>query len=272
MGPLAGGSVEIVGQEAARIDAQAAGLAAGRILVRVYLPADTAPLPDAASLGLDAVPGAVLIGVEPLDDDWQERWKTFFRPTRAGHRFIIRPPWEEPTDRRPGDLEVQIDPGMAFGTGAHETTRLCLAAMERAVVEGHAVLDVGCGSGVLSVGAVLLGAERVEGTDIDEDAIRATVENAARNHVAGRIRARRIPLDRVTGQFDVVVANILSSVLVALRDDLAVRVRPGGRLILSGILSTEADDVAAAFEGGTLVGLGCHTEGEWACLELQRSL
>ncbi len=167
---------------------------------------------------------------------------------------------------------------MAFGTGLHPTTRLCLAGLERwadegrfgagsAAAGGTRVLDVGCGSGILAIAAGLFGAEEILGVDPDPIAIEATAANARRNRLGRRIRARAGSLPSGAGPFDLVLANLIASLLVALAADLAAELRPGGRLLASGIFVDREADVRAAFEAVGLDVVGRSAEGEWIALE-----
>lgn len=182
--------------------------------------------------------------------DWAEGWKKHFVPTRVGERIVVLPSWEtfEAGDR---DVIVTVDPGIAFGTGTHETTRLCLAAIERHLTEnpGASVLDVGTGTAILSIAAVKLGAAQpVTAIDIDEDALEAARENVSRNVEPSAIALSNTPLEAL-GTFDLVVANILADILLGMSGDLIDRVAPGGTLILSGILATQRAEIESAFAG-----------------------
>ena len=260
--------VEILDQSAARLVPEVRDLAPGRILLRVYVADDVVA---GLEIDLSQLPGAVLHPPLVIEDDWKERWKDFFTVTRVGERIVVRPPWEsleEPPAQ--GQIDIVIEPGMAFGTGTHETTRLSLAALERIVAGGDRVLDVGCGSGILSIAAARLGAAEVLGLDIDDPAMDAARENARANGVERRVRAERTPLSGVPGIWDVVVANILSSILVTLSEQLVAHVRPGGRLLLSGILDEEADDVAHVFETLGVSEVDRHHLAHWVALVMER--
>ena len=192
---------------------------------------------------------------------------------KVGRRLVIRPTWRE---HQPAadDVVLALDPGMAFGTGLHPTTRLCLAALEQladgGLVEGARVLDVGCGSGVLAIAAGLLGAHQVVGLDTDPIAVEATMANGARNGLAGRLAARQGSLPSADGPFDLVVANLISSLLIELAPLLAASVRTGGRLVASGIFIDREPEVLAALEHAGLERSGRSAEGDWVALELAR--
>jgi ribosomal protein L11 methyltransferase len=210
------------------------------------------------------------------EEDWANAWKKFYKPLRIGRRVVLKPSWEE-WAAQPDDVIVHLDPGMAFGTGMHPTTRLCVAAVENAVRPGDRVLDVGTGSGVLAIAALKLGAHSVLATDIDTLAVRVALENAARNGIAtgpGQpFEARRgsVP-EGVAGAFDLIVANILAEVLAGLFDGkygnppLAEPLAPGGTIILSGILEDRAGMVVDAAERHGLQVTGRLQESDWVAL------
>lgn len=202
-----------------------------------------------------------------VGDEWRDEWRKHFKPVRIGRRLLVRPSWEE--ERLwPGEVELVVDPGRAFGSGTHETTRLVLREIDRRVRPGDKVLDVGCGSGILAVAAALLGAASIRAVDVDPDAVAVTRENAQLNHVASRIHVSTTPVERLRGRYDLVVANIETVVLERIAAPLGARVAPGGTLILSGVLVGEQDRVTAAFPGFVRMLLG--REGEWAAPVLRR--
>jgi ribosomal protein L11 methyltransferase len=207
------------------------------------------------------------------DADWAEAWKAYFPVLRVGRRIVIRPTWRRHR-AEPGDVVVALDPGMAFGTGLHPTTRLCLAELERVAddgrVDGARVLDVGCGSGILAIAAARLGAASVLGVDTDPIAIEATTANAARNRLRRRITARHGSLPTDAGPFDVVLANLIASVLVALAKLLAAELRPGGTLLASGIYHDREADVRTALRAAGLDVRGRSVEGDWIALTAVR--
>jgi ribosomal protein L11 methyltransferase len=175
----------------------------------------------------------------------------------------------------PEDVILDLDPGMAFGTGLHPTTRLCLAGVEsaadRGLLDGARVLDVGCGSGILAIAAAKLGAASVLGVDTDPIAIEATLANAKRNDLAGRITARDGSLPSGAAAHDVVLANLIASVLIALAGPLRDELRPGGVLLASGIFLDRETEVRGAFDAAGLVVATRTAEGEWVALEAIRS-
>jgi ribosomal protein L11 methyltransferase len=192
---------------------------------------------------------------------------------RVGRRLVIRPTWRRHRAAA-DDVVLALDPGMAFGTGLHPTTRLCLAAVEsladRGAIAGCRVLDVGCGSGILSIAAARLEAANVVGVDTDAIAVEATTANARRNAVSRRVRARLGTLPSGEPRFDVVLANLIASLLVELAPQLRDELKPGGTIVASGIFVDREADVRAAFDAASLAVRGATTEGEWVALEAVR--
>jgi ribosomal protein L11 methyltransferase len=200
-------------------------------------------------------------------DAWLDAWKAHFKQQRIGQRLVVTPSWLEP-DVRPDDALLVLDPDRAFGTGTHESTRLALHAIEAHVRPGQRVLDVGCGSGILSVASLLLGAEHALAVDVDVDATHVTRENAERNAVIDRIDTATTPIENVRGQYDLVLANIEAHTLSAMAEALVARLAPGGLLVLSGVLRGQEDDLRARFADLTLLDLP--QEGDWVALLLRR--
>ncbi len=203
------------------------------------------------------------------DKDWNEVWKSHFSPIEISPRLWVCPSWR--LSEAPKNAKVVIlDPGMAFGTGTHATTSLCMHALDELLLErpGTDVLDVGTGSGILAIACKLLGARRVIGTDNDPVAIRVAGENAALNNVA--IELSTTPLDLVTGPFPIVVANIMAQTLIDLARDLVPHVAKGGDLLLSGILEFQGDDVTRAFVEYGLEAVERRDQGEWVLLHFRK--
>lgn len=192
--------------------------------------------------------GAKDVQTGPYEEqDWEQIWRQFFRPRRVGKRFVIRPTWEEFSSGT-DDIEIVLDPGQAFGTGDHATTRMCLQLLEEAAVAGKGVLDVGCGSGILSIGARKLGAAEVLAVDIDPVAVEVTKENAELNGVDVQASASD-GFPAANGQpvtADIVLSNIISAALIRFASDAAAAVKPGGSWIVSGILRGNWPDVEKA--------------------------
>jgi ribosomal protein L11 methyltransferase len=194
------------------------------------------------------------------EEDWANAWKAFYKPIRVGAHLVVTPAWMTPPNE-PGDINIIMDPGMAFGTGSHPSTQLCLAALEDYVRPGMHVADVGTGSGILSIAAARLGATLVRGTDIDPIAITVATKNAETNGVAAQF-ALGLP----DGIFDVIVSNILADVIIGLADNLTERLEPHGTLIVSGIIDTRESDVADALTSRGMTLLEIRRDAEWVAI------
>jgi ribosomal protein L11 methyltransferase len=270
---------------AARIDT------ARPAIVRAYLPArDRRAARSAVHDATQALGHLQAFAIRPIGEletrvvdeaDWADAWKAHFPVLRVGRRIVIRPTWRR---HRPSadDVVLALDPGMAFGTGLHPTTRLCLVALERLADEGYLehgraadgtarVLDVGCGSGILAIAAAKLGAGELVGLDPDPIAIEATTANARRNGLAGRLIAQQGSLPTGAGPFDVVLANLIAGLLVALAERLAVELAPGGTVVASGIFIDREDEVRSAFASAGLATSARALEGEWVALEARHA-
>ncbi len=251
--------------------------------VRAYLEAEDDAVVEAAAVQTETALGHLqAFGLGPIGDlqrrvvaptEWAETWKQHFPLLRIGRRIIIRPAWRRHR-RHPGDVVLALDPGQAFGTGLHPTTRLCLEGVERlgdaGLLEGACVLDVGCGSGILALAAAGFGARHVLGLDTDPLAVEATQRNARRNGCASRVKARQGSLPAPDGPYDVVLANLIASLLVGLARPLHEATGPGGRLVAGGIFADREGDVRRALRTAGFRFTGRLAEGEWVTLEAQR--
>lgn len=200
------------------------------------------------------------------EDDWAESWKQFYKPTRIGRSFLIKPNWED-YEAKEGDLLIEMDPGMAFGTGTHETTRLCIEALESFMEEGQKVYDIGCGSGILSIAAARLGASQVVGVDLDPTAVRVSEENIRLNQVEGRVDIRLGNLlEVVEDKADLIVANILAEIVAGMAKDIGDYLKEDGIFIASGIILDKVDLVEKALVENGFEILEVNRLNEWASI------
>ena len=217
----------------------------------------------AVVLGLP--PGRV--GIERVEDRaWEREWLKDFRPMRFGRRLWICPTGQQPSG--PAAVVLELDPGLAFGTGTHATTALCLEWLDARIQGGERLLDYGCGSGILALAALMLGAAAATTYDFDPQALLATRENAAKNGLAGKIAVVDRP-ERIAGEFDVVLANILAGPLIELAPRLATRAHAGGEIVLAGMLESQAREVAQAYRPWFDIGPAAEREG-WSLLAGRR--
>lgn len=240
-----------------------------RLVILVDAGTDPAQLLAAASLDTATEPPAVEAIRAVADADWVRLTQAQFPPTRIGTRLWIVPTWHEPPE--PHAINLRLDPGVAFGTGTHPTTRLCLAWLESQQLAGKRVLDYGCGSGILAVAASLLGARAIWGTDIDPQAVEAARQNSRANRVPDAVAQYTLPDALPTGAdaaFDIVLANILANPLKLLAPALLARVAPGGALVLAGILERQTDEMLALYAAvDPAVRLSAwRSEDGWVCL------
>ena len=247
------------------------------VLVKGWLSADeTLPERIAALEGelraLQAADTEELYGKLTLDRqtvaeaDWAEIWKQYYKPFRAGKSLVVKPSWESYA-AQPGDKVIEIDPGMAFGTGTHETTAMCMSFLDDLICPGMKVLDVGTGSGILAMGAALLGAEAVTAIDIDPMAVKVARENVARGGLSEKVSVYEGDLLSAAGQdYDLCVANIIADVIMMLASPLKQHVKPGGLFICSGIIKERAEEVVLALENAGYIRLEHTLQGEWAAM------
>ncbi|MFJ8256027.1 50S ribosomal protein L11 methyltransferase [Peribacillus asahii] len=226
------------------------------VLVKAYLPVNSflgetveeikLAINNLLLFDIDLGRNAVSIS-EVNEEEWATAWKKYYNPVKISERFTIVPTWEEYEPVSSDELIIELDPGMAFGTGTHPTTVMCIQALERTVQKGDLVVDVGTGSGVLSIAAALLEAKQVQALDLDEVAVRSANINVKLNKVQDRVHVSQGNLlDGVEEQADIVVANILAEVIMRFTDDVAKVVKPGGYFVASGIIQPKKDDVKAA--------------------------
>lgn len=252
---------------------------AGLVTVRTYLPSiDTRPeVLDSIRRALWHLGRIRTVGDLEIatiaEEDWANAWKAHYSVHKVGNRVLVRAPWH---DYHPSAVEVviELDPGMAFGTGLHPSTQLSMKAIERELRPGASVLDVGIGSGILATGAALLGAGNVDGVDIEPVAVRSARDNASRNHVDAVVHVEQGSVGEgqpFQGAYDLVVANIIARVLIELSDALHRAVRPGGALILAGIIDTKEESVRAAFTRPDLHLAQRDTAEDWVSLTYHRS-
>lgn len=207
------------------------------------------------------------------EEDWANAWKAHFHPMRVGRRLVVAPTWE-PFDPRQGEVVLRLDPGMAFGTGTHPSTVLCLRALEDLPVSGARILDVGTGSGILAVAAALLGAAEVTAVDIDPLAVRIARQNAAANDVAPRVHVRYAELGDVLAEghapVEVVLANLTADILCGLAADLGRALAPGGTLVASGVVGAGQREVEIALAGAGLRPLRAVRLEDWVAVWARR--
>ncbi|WP_339186609.1 50S ribosomal protein L11 methyltransferase [Brevibacillus sp. FSL K6-6036] len=233
------------------------------VFVKAYLAADSSTLGDMLSelkqqldeltgYGLDIGKGTIAVN-DVHEDEWAHAWKKYYKPVHVSDRMTIKPVWEEYQQKSPDEVIIEMDPGMAFGTGTHPTTILCLRALEKYLQPGDRVFDVGTGTAILSIAAVKLGAEHVLAMDWDEVAVRSAQANTELNGVDEKITVRQNNLlEGVDGPVDLVVANILAEIIVRFTDDVYRVLKPEGTFIASGIIEAKAQEVKNAMAASGL--------------------
>lgn len=235
--------------------------------VHIYLEPDVQPSEAVAFLSERYNAEGIEHSIELLDcaeEDWRNNWKKYFNPIPVGEKLLIRPSWRDDYDA--GSRKVlSIDPGLAFGTGGHETTRLCLEMCEKYLKDGDSVLDVGCGSGILGIATLLLGAKDAVGVDIDEVAVRTAKENAAINGVGDRFTAICGSFtDKVEGKYDIVLANIVADAIMFLSEGVKDFMKDDAVYVMSGIIDTRAEEVKMSVSRHFDI-IEEHLENGWAC-------
>lgn len=238
-----------------------------KAFVHIYLEPGVSPAEAVAFLSERYNAEGIEHTIELLDcaeEDWRNNWKKYFNPIKVGKNLLIRPSWRDDYDPQ-GRIVLSIDPGLAFGTGSHETTRLCLEMCEKYMKKGDSVLDVGCGSGILGIATLLLGAEKAVGVDIDEAAVRTAEENAAINGVGDRFTAICGSFtDKVTGKYDIVLANIVADAIMFLSKGIRDFMKDDAVYVMSGIIDTRAEEVKNSVSEHFDI-IEEHIENGWAC-------
>lgn len=211
------------------------------------------------------------------EEDWANNWKQYFKPVKIGEKLLIKPSWEEYSadDDR---IILEIDPASSFGTGQHHTTRLCLELLEKCISKGDKILDMGCGSGILSIGAILLGAADAVAVDIEENAAKTALENAGKNNIPqekyhtyfGNILTDEKLADEIDGKYDVITANIVADVLIAMKDYFSRYLKDGGTLIISGIIEERADEVISAVKSAGFTQQAVNNKEGWTAVRFTK--
>lgn len=221
-------------------------------------------LEELKEMGIDL--GEAKVESEKMyEEDWANTWKQYYKPSKVGEKIVVKPIWEE-YEAKAGELVVDLDPGMAFGTGTHETTRMCIQALERYVKEDTTVFDVGCGSGILAIAAAKLGAKLAVGVDLDPVAVQSSKENVAYNNLDNIEILHGNLVEVIEGKADVVVANILAEIICILIDDVKRVLKEGGVFITSGIIHDRVDMVCEKLEGSGFEVIEKNRDGEWNCI------
>ena len=199
------------------------------------------------------------------EEDWANTWKQYYKPSKVGEKIVVKPIWEE-YEQKEGELVVNLDPGMAFGTGTHETTRMCIQALEKYVKEESTVFDVGCGSGILAIAAAKLGAKLAVGVDLDQVAVESSIENVGYNNLNNIEILHGNLVEVIDGKSDIVVANILAEIICILTDDVKRVMKDGGVFITSGIIHDRVDMVCEKLEATGFEVIEKNRDGEWNCI------
>ncbi len=203
--------------------------------------------------------------------DWAENWKKYFKPIEIGNRLAVCPSWEH-YDNKDNRTVLSIDPGAAFGTGTHDTTKLCLTELDRIITGGETLLDIGCGSGILAISSVILGVDSAVGVDIDAMAVRVADENAVINNVEDKTKFLCGDLtEKISGKYDIICANIVADVIIKLCDNVTDYMADDGVFICSGIVDIRENDVLAAVKKAGLRVTDRHTSGGWVALSIKRN-
>lgn len=268
------------------IDDDLMGLSSCETCVTVYLPENSqgadmltsirAMLSDMKKADTDNSFGRLEAELQNIcEEDWANNWKQYFKPLNIGEKLVIKPSWEEYENT--GDrIILEIDPASSFGTGQHHTTRLCLELLEKSLNKGDRILDLGCGSGILSIGAMLLGADSAVAVDIEENSAKTAAENAQKNGISadkymtycGNILCDEWLADKIDDKYDIIAANIVADVLIAMKDFFVRYLKTGGTLIISGIIEERMDEVIDAVEAVGFRKTDVNIREGWAAVKL----
>ena len=244
-----------------------------KAFVHVYISPEESPLEAVAYLRERLTAVGIRHEIDQsacIKEEWENNWKQYFHTMEIGDRLVIKPKWEA-YDNKDNKTVLSIEPGLAFGSGTHETTRLCLETLEPYITPETTVLDIGCGSGILSIAALLLGAKQATAVDIDALAVKTARENGQENGFTEptyQVYCGNLA-DRVSGKYDVVVANIVADVIILFCKDVARFLNDGGVFITSGIIDTRESDVLEAFEKYGFKVRARHTKNGWVCFECE---
>lgn len=266
------------------IDDNLMGLADCETCITIYLPCNEQGadmllsvrnmLAELKSSDSDGVYGRLEAELSSIrEEDWANNWKQYFKPFTVGSRLAVKPSWEEYSDD--SRVILEIDPASSFGTGQHHTTRLCLELIQDCLNDGDKVLDMGCGSGILSIAALLLGAESAAAVDIEENAAATAMENAGKNNISddryktysGNILADEKLADEIDGKYDLITANIVADVLIAMKDFFVRYIKNGGILIVSGIIEERMEEVLSAIENAGFTRQKVSVKEGWAAAQ-----
>ena len=245
------------------------------VLIKTYIPEERnvlelvetikAKISLLPSYGLDIGEGTVSLS-DVNESDWANEWKKYYKPTKIGKKIVVKPTWED-YDKQEGDLIIELDPGMAFGTGTHETTSMCIRELEKYVDESKRVFDIGCGSGILAIAAAKLGAKEVVAGDLDEVAVKVSRENCELNNVLDKVVVKHGSLfEVVEGKADVIVANIIADIIKILANDVSKFLSEDGVFISSGIIHAKIDEVVESLEKNGFEIVEIVKLGEWSAI------
>ena len=245
------------------------------VLIKTYIPEERnvlelietvkARIALLPSFGLDIGEGSVSLS-NVNESDWANEWKKYYKPTKVGKKIVVKPSWEE-YEKQEGDLIIELDPGMAFGTGTHETTSMCIRELENYVDETKTVFDIGCGSGILAIAAAKLGANDVLAVDLDEVAVKVSKENCEINNVSDKVVVKHGSLfEVVDSKADVIVANIIADIIKILAKDVSKFLKDDGVFISSGIILAKIDEVCQALEENGFEIVKVERLGEWSAI------